>query len=59
MKREVWVCDRCKAENIEAVYHVDLGNDYSTPRETGENKRRVSMDLCGACWVSLQNWVKK
>ncbi len=57
-QRTIWKCDRCKADNIDGVFHVDLGNDYSTPREAGiPNKKRIAKDLCKFCHNQLMEWL--
>lgn len=56
--RTVWTCDRCKKDGVTSVYHVDLGNDYTTPREVDEpHKKRIHRDLCGDCYGALRTWM--
>ncbi len=54
--RTINTCDVCKVD-CPGVYHVDLGNDYTTPREMGQPKTRVMLDFCGGCYGALLDWI--
>ncbi len=59
--RTVNICDVCHKDGVPGLYRVDMGNDYTTPREfcTGalSQKARVVLDFCGPCYSALLDWV--
>jgi hypothetical protein len=54
--RTVYTCDRCHKDGVPGIYHVDMGNDYTSPRGT-DPKSRVMVDLCSTCYSALLDWV--
>ena len=55
MRREILTCDRCKHETL-GLFGVDLGNDYSIPKDAGGNKTRVHRELCQVCLEAVRRF---
>ena len=54
-RREILTCDRCKHETL-GLFGVDLGNDYSIPKDAGGNKTRVHRELCQVCLEAVRRF---
>lgn len=55
--KTIYTCDRCGRETP-GVHNVDLGKDYSSPRNFGGNHDRIAMDLCQDCWQALADFMR-